>query len=218
MKRKVKIALAAEVYERMLDGSSDTDIIEDLDITAQEFAIAKRFLLTNKGQAEASMSREERFARYLIQMEQNTADLTDLITNLNSKSQFNALVGAIRLRTDIAHKSIEMGQTLGVIEKAANVNIDLVAGVNIGELDDKTLRKGVVAAFSGLKALMKRHGDATPLLQLEPGDLHHGDTVEAIVVEATAVSGAPEMKEAAKGKRQKSRSGRRSAGRRRVKG
>lgn len=219
MKRSRKVQLAAEIYELMLDGETDIDIQEHLEITAQEFSIARKFLLTNKGHQEADLSKEERFARYLISQEQNVGDLTDLITNLNNKSQFNALVGALRLRADILEKSIAMGQSLGVIDRQADRKELLVAGVSISELPDKELKQGVVEAFAGLSGLMDRYGESKKLLELVPGELHHGEAVPAMVVDTTAVTGAPEMKDAAKGKRNKAKAGgKRSAGRRRVKG
>lgn len=219
MKKSEKIRLAAEIYEMMLDGDPDRDIIETLNISAEEFTIAKRFLLTHKGQLEASLSREERFARYQITQEQNVVDLNSLITNLNSKSQYNALVGAIRLRADIANKSIEMGQTLGVIEKQADRREISIGGIIIGDLPDKELKDGVVAAFKGLGGLMDRYGQGTNLKDIKvPAELHSGDKVAATVIETTAVTGAPEMKDPAKGKRNKAKTGKRHAGRRRVKG
>ncbi len=218
MKRKRKVALASEIYELMLDGESDTDIIEQLDLTAQDFFIARKFLLVERGKLESGMSSEERFARYQIAQEQNVSDLTDLIKNLNNKSQFNALVGALRLRTEILHKSIEMGQTLGVIDRQADRKELLIAGVAISDLPDKDLKKGVVEAFAGLRVMMDRYGDGQKLMELVPGELHHGEAVPALVESTAAVSGAPEMKEPAKGKRNKANTGKRHAGRRRVKG
>ncbi len=217
MKKSRKLELAASILEAMLDGDTDDVIIEELDITPQDFAIAKKFLLSNLGHQEAAMSSEERYARYLIAQAVNDKDLTALIANLNHSRQHNALVGAIRLRADILHKKIEVGQTLGVIDRQAERKEILVGGVLLADLPDKDLKKGVISAFAGLKALMEKHGDGTSLLELEPGQLHHGESVPALV-QQTAVTGAPEMKAPAKGKRNKAKTGKRHAGRRRVKG
>lgn len=218
MKRSEKIELAAQIHELMIEGNTDGDIIDELGITAQDFAIGKKFLLTNIGDAEELKTSKERFAEYLIQAQRNTAELDDLVTNLNSKTQYNVILGAIRLRAELQDRIIATGQTLGVIDKEPERKV-LVGGIAVGELPDKELRKGVVNAIAGLSAMFEKYGDAKSLKELTPGTLHYGDAVEVKSAEDTdgAAMGAPPMKEPEKGKRNRAKSNKRSAGRRRVK-
>lgn len=214
--RSRKIELAVSIYDMYIEGKNDKEIIDDLDITPQEFSIAKKFLLESKGTEEQNLSSKERFASYLIAQQQNICDLNDLITNLNSKTQYNALVGAIRLRADIQDKIIQTGQTLGIIDKEPEKKI-LIGGKSVSEIADKELKKGVVKAVAGLNKLMQRYGEGTKLLEISPGNLYYGESGHEIPGEdSTAALGAPPMKEEPIDNKNKAKTSKRSAGRRRV--
>lgn len=218
LSRSEKIELAAAIRELMVEGSSDGDIIEELGITAQDFAAGKKFLLTSIGDEQELMSPKERFAGYLINSERNITDLDDLITNLNHKTQYNVVLGGIRLRQEIMNQIVSTGQTLGIIAKEPERKI-LLGGIAVSELPDKDLRKGVVTAIAGLSGLFEKYGEAQNLRQLTPGTLHYGEAVEVKTGTAndTAALGAPPMKAPSSDKRNRARGNKRSAGRRRVK-
>lgn len=218
LKRSEKIELAAAIREAMVEGSSDGDIIEELGITAQDFAVAKKFLLESIGNEQELMTSRERFAEYLLRQDRNIAELDDLVTNLNSKTQYNVILGAIRLRADIGDRVIATGQTLGVIDREPEKKI-MLGGIAVSELPDKGLRKGVIAAIAGFGKLIEKYGEGMSLKQLQPGTLHYGEAVElsADADKDTAALGAPPIKEPSKDKRNRAKSSKRTAGRRRVK-
>lgn len=217
LSRKTKLELASQIYDLMVQGGSDSDIIDTLSIDPQTYLIAKKFLLEMKALEEESMSSKERYAQYVINQQRNILDLDELTTNLNSKTQYNALVGAIRLRADIFDRLITTGQTLGVINKEPEKRV-VLGGVAIADLKDKELRRGVVKAFAGLERLIKKYGDGKKLSDIKPGKIHYGEAVGALPEDlgSTASLGAPPMKEPSKDKRNKAKTGKRSAGRRRT--
>ena len=198
-----KLELAGEIHRMMLEGTSEAEIMDELEISTEVFNIARKFLLAGIGDRQMSMSREERYAEYLIAQQTNVRDLGELIENLNNKSQFNALVGALRLRSDIAERVITTGQLLGVVEKDPDRKEVVIAGVALSDMEDKDLKKGVVKAFAGLKNLMSKYGDGQNIMELpEPKQLHYGATaVEAVV---TSVKDVDEPK---KKKKKKSKDG-----------
>lgn len=218
LSRSEKIELAAAIHELMVEGNSDGDIIEELGVTAQDFAAGKKFLLQSIGDEHELMTPKERFAGYLIKSEANLSSLDDLVTNLNHKTQYNVVLGAIRLRQEIQNQIINTGQTLGLIAKEPERKI-LLGGLAVTDLADKDLRKGVVNAIAGLSGLFDKYGDGQNLRQLTPGKLHYGEAIEVKSKTEidTAALGAPPMKEKQKDKRNRARANKRSAGRRRVK-
>lgn len=211
--RKQKVELAATIYQHMIDGSSEEDILEDLGITAQHFQIAKNFLLTTKGEAERELKPEQRFARYMIEQERNVNDLNDLVSNLDVKKQYSAIVGAIRIRAEIADQVIKTGQTLGVIAKEPERRL-VIGGISITEMTENDLRKGVLTAIGGLSQMIERYGTGANVRQLSPGRLHHGEGIGEVVSAPTL--GDPSMAEASSDKKNRAKSDRRAAGRRRV--
>lgn len=215
---KKKLELSAEIYGLMMEGDSDGEIIESLDITPQEYAIAKKFLLESKGSEEELLSSKERFAKYVIVQDRNTRALDDLIVNLDAKNQYNALVGAIRLRSDIADRVISTGQTLGVISKEPEKKM-VFNGIAISEVNEKELKTGLVKAITSFGKMMRRYGGGKDISEIETGELHHGEGIKVLPEDfsTTAAMGAPPMKEKAKDKKNRAKTGKRAAGRRRVK-
>lgn len=218
LSHKKKIELAAEIYSMMMEGDSDGEIIESLDISPQEYSIAKKFLLENKGNEEHGMSSKERFAKYVIDQQRNVVALDELIINLNSKTQYNALVGAIRLRSDIADRVITTGQTLGVISKEPEKKM-VMNGVVVADVSDKDLKKELVKSIVSFGKMMKRYGGGKDILEIKTGELHRGEGIKILAEDfaSTAAMGAPPMKPKAKDKKNRAKTGKRAAGRRRVK-
>lgn len=210
--RKQKIELAAAIYAGLVEGQTEEEIVDDLGITLQDYAAAKKFLLISKGDEEERLSAKERFARYVIEQERNVVDLTDLVNNLDKQKQYSACVGAIRMRAEIADKIISTGQTLGIIAKEPERRL-LLGGISVTEMKDTDLRKGVVAAISGLGKMIEKYGSASNMRELTPGPLHHGEAIE--VNQPTL--GQPKMLEPSHDKKNRAKSGKRAAGRRRVK-
>ncbi len=210
--RREKIELAATIYSHLVDGSTDAEIIEELGVTAQHYAMAKQFLLVSKGDEEEQLSSKERFARYVIEQERNVTDLNDLVNNLNSKTQYSVIIGAIRMRAEIADRVISTGQTLGVITKAPERRV-LVGGISISEMGDTDLRRGVLDAIGGLSKMIAKYGTGANVRALAPGPLHHGDAVDP---ELPAALGKPPLLEVSSDKKNRAKSGKRAAGRRRV--
>lgn len=220
LSRSQKIELALQIRELMADGETDVEIMDSLELKPQEFSVCKAFLLDMLGNEQEQMTSKQRFARYVIEQERNVKDLDDLVTNLNKKTQYNMLLGAVRLRADIADRVIATGQTLGVIEKEPEKKM-IVGGISVSELPDKDLKKGVVKAVAGFAKLLEKYGEGQNLRELQPGQLHYGEAVEVkekMADDDTAALGAPPMKEEQKGKRNRAKSSKRSAGRRKDRG
>lgn len=198
-----KLELAGEIHRMMLEGESESEIMDELQISTEVFNIARKFLLVGIGDRQVSMSREERYAEYLIAQQANVRDLGELISNLNTNSQYNALVGALRLRSDIAERVITTGQLLGVVEKDPERKEIVVAGVSLSDMADKDLKRGVVKAFAGLQAMMNKYGAGTNISELpRPKELHYGEpAIEAVVINVKDV----EPKEKSKGKKKDKR-------------
>jgi hypothetical protein len=191
--KKELLEMAASVYEEMLAGHSDDEIMDLTGLDPEQFRSVKRFMLEQRGAIERGRSPEERFAQYQIDMARNVRDLDDLVRNLDSKAQYNALVGAIRLRSDIQKGVIEMGQTLGVIPKQAERK-EVVAGVLLADLSDKDLRREILKTTSMMDSMITRFGDGD-IKALTPGELHFGPALPARpVIEADADEEAPKRR------------------------
>ena len=200
--------MAAYIAEAMIDGESEATIQDQLGIDIETFQECRTLMLTERASLRERQTAGQSFAEYELHQLRNIHDLNELISNLNSKSQYNALVGALRLRADIQDRIINKGQEFGVLTKTPEKKL-VFGGVHVGDFSDRELRKELKHSLGGLKTLVEKHG-GEDLMSLPVGDLHYGPSVPTTGVE---VEKEPPPKAVGKAR---AKSSRRSAGRRRI--
>ena len=192
--RLLVTATTAQLYELRVDGRSDEEICKALNITHSELRRLDTTLLSEQAFQVASEPADRTFARYRIDQRRNIKALDELIEELDGNTQYNAVVGAIRLRADLHDRIIDTGQKLGVIAKAAqrHEHSGMVAhGVLIGKMDNAELRASIKNMMGSTQQMVSRHGDK-PFLELKAGedsDMYYGEPAkEVITVPAERVS------------------------------
>lgn len=204
--------LAATIEGELVKGESETEIMDTLRIDAETYAEAKRFLFEQRSSAIRSMPNDHVYVDYVIQQRQNIQDLNDLIRNLDKKKQYNALVGAIRLRSDIMDKIVDRGQQFGLIKKVAERR-EIVGGLIIADMAEGELRKAIAKQLKDMESMMSKFGEKS-FLELETGAIHYGEPARlaAPVVDTSGTT----LPRGTEGKTAKAKTSKRSAGRRRV--
>lgn len=167
----------------MSRGESETDIMDMLGLDTETYRAAVKYMLNDRAEAKRKEPREHTYIRYVIDQTKNITDLNDLISNLDSKNQYNALVGAIRLRSDIQDKIIAKGQEFGLIQKEAQKH-ELVGGLAIAHMTLDDLQNTIKEQTMEAMKLTSRYG-AKGLLDLPPGPTHYGESV--VVADAQEV-------------------------------
>lgn len=177
MTRRLMLENAASIYDLMTRGWKDKRIAEHLALEPEDFDTCKRFLLESKSEKIRNQPREHFFVEYEAQQRHNIRDLDGLIKNLDANSQYNALVGAIRLRSDILDKIVDRAQEFGLVKKEANKH-EVIGGVVIAQLDAAGLRKSIIDTTRELSGLMGTYGEKDFAALPAPAKLHYGPTVE----------------------------------------
>jgi hypothetical protein len=121
---------------------------------------------------------EQVYTDYVLAQGRNIRDLTLIIGEYRGEKNANALVGAIRARSDIFDKIFERGQELGFIAKRPETK--LVAGLVVHQLSDAELRDKIVGELGALENLMGKYGtsdgkalDAVPgIIDVSTGPIH----------------------------------------------
>jgi hypothetical protein len=176
--RKQMLENAASIYSYMVQGKTDRYIRKQLDLDREEFEACKRFMLEDKSEKIRQQPREHYFIEYETEQRRNIKDLDGLIRNLDANSQYNALVGAIRLRSDITDKIVNRAQEFGLVKKEAAETKLTVGGVVVAQLDAAGLRKAIVDNTRGLSELMSKYGEKDFAALPAPGTLHYGPSIE----------------------------------------
>ncbi len=204
--RRDKLLLASQINAELIKGTGEADIADLLGLDRETFNYVRTFMLQEFANDIRALSSDQQFVAYRIEQQRNIHDLDELIDNLNEQTQYNALVGALRLRSEIQDKIVTRGQEFGVISKQPDRK-EIVAGVIVADLSTADLREMITGQLSALHGMIEKYGDAN-IRALEPGELHRE--------QMPAPKKAASKRDARGGK--KSGNAKRHAGRRRVGG
>jgi len=119
LSRSSLLELSASIYGLIVQGLDDREIMIKLGISNEMLEMAKKKMYEIHTDRLRTRTNDEVYIDYVAAQKRNIRDLNFLIKNLDEKSQYNALVGAIRLRSEIQDKIIYQGQELGIIKKQA---------------------------------------------------------------------------------------------------
>lgn len=185
MNKNEKLALALEVYEQKLDGVSDQDIRDTLQVGEEEYRVLLRFMHERVAESEARKSSEEVFSEYALEQKRTIRQIDDMVDGLGSKNQYNALIGALRLRKDIVDTILAKGQELGVYELKPKRH-EVVGGFIVADLTPGELKEKTKSEMRALKERILQFGDGD-IKELPIGDLY-GDEQEVVDVPAETIS------------------------------
>ena len=176
MTRREMLEYAANIYYHMVQGKKDGWIKKHLDLDSDDYAACKHIMLEEKSEHIRNQPREHYFIEYEAEQRRNIKDLDGLIKNLDTQSQYNALVGAIRLRSDITDKIVDRAIDFGLVKKEAAKH-EVIGGVIIAQLDAAGLRKAIIDNTKELSGLMSRYGEKDFAALPPPTDLHYGESI-----------------------------------------
>jgi hypothetical protein len=174
LRKRDLLEAAATLYGLLLEGHTDKYAMEVLGYDSDTLKEIKTFLIDSKADEARGKSREHAFIEYSIEQRRNIHDLDALITNLDQKQQYNAVVGAIRLRSEITDKIVTRGQEFGLILKQAERR-EIVGGIVITELSSEDLKKRILAQSKMLDDAMSKYGEKD-FKALPAGALHYGES------------------------------------------
>lgn len=175
---------AAVIEGRLLAGDTADEIMDTLGYNVDQYNEARRFLLEAKSTEIRNRSREHTYVEYVLEQRRSIKDLDKLVKDLDKQSQYNAVVGAIRLRSDLIDRIIDRGQDFGFIKKEA-ASRDLIAGIIITDMSNADLKKEIVQQNKLLVGLMEKFGEKS-FLELEDKPLHYGSPVFKKTISTTA--------------------------------
>jgi hypothetical protein len=169
------------IYSAMVEGDTDADIAARLGLEAEEYNDLKMAMFDAKADEVRSRPTEHTYVQYMIDQAQNVRDLTAMIADFKSSRQYNAMVGAVKVRSEIYDKLIKFGQDFGLIHREAKKG-ELLVGHLIADMTNKQLKAAITGELSMLNGLVKKYGDRS-IMDMEPGSLHHGPRLPAPSVE-----------------------------------
>lgn len=170
---KAELAETMEtIWDLLLDGNTDKEIIELTGLEAEAYKALRQKMLEEKAAELQAKPAEHVYVEYIIWQTQGIVDLTKMLDKFRETKQYNAMVGAVRVRAELYDKLIAKGQEFGVFKKTPERK-EIVGGLVLADLSSDKLRAMVTGALSELDKLMRRYGD-TDFIDIEAGPVHHG--------------------------------------------
>lgn len=191
MTREEMLEAAKTLFKELVSGENPDDVADIMGWDSETFAKVKKAMLSSNADDMRSKPSEHVYIEYLIEQRRNVKDLTDLINNLDDKRQYNAVVGAIRLRSEIVDRILERGFDFGVLKRAESrqgsgaITLNYL-GINLGDMTAPQLRDAIGAQLKELEGLMGKFGDGVGITTLSPGALHYGKAVTVPTLAETA--------------------------------
>ena len=199
------------IYARAAEGKLDQEIMDELNISAQDYAKLKASMFDQKADEIRGRPTEHTYIQYMLDQAQNVTALTDMIQEFKNTKQYNAMVGAIRARSEIYDKLIDKGQQFGLIHREPDKK-QVMGGLIVADLSNKQLKTMITGELSVLDKLMRQYGDKN-IMDMVPGSLHRGPALKEATSDSAVM--APSQKKPTKST--KSSNHRRSGGRKVVK-
>jgi hypothetical protein len=162
----------ATLWDLLLDGNSEKDSMELMGLDAPTFQVLKQKLLDEKAAELKNKPAEHVYVEYIIWQTQGILDLTKMMDQFRKTKQYNAMIGAVRVRAELYDKLIAKGQEFGVFKKTPERK-EIVAGMVLSDMTSKDLQGAVLGAIGELQKMMKRYGDKD-IIDLDPGPTHRG--------------------------------------------
>lgn len=170
------------IYTMLTSGEDENDILDEMGVTVEEYEKLKSAMFEAKAEEVRSKPIEHVYVEYMIEQLKNVTTLSDVIDNYRSTKQATAIVGAVKVRSEIIDKLITKGQEFGLIKKVPNRN-EFVGGVVIANLTNQELKKQITGALGGLNDMLTKYGDKN-MIDVTPGEIHRGKALPEAVLDS----------------------------------
>jgi len=149
----------------------DGRILAETGWSAQKLSAIRELVSQLDEQVAKGTDTARVWAEYREQQFQCARELEDLAAIFRGSSQFNALVAAVKARSDILTGLLKAGQDLGVINRASK-KIEIRGKVDVNRLSVEELRVHLRLELQELESMLKLPDERKPhkLLSRSPAD------------------------------------------------
>jgi hypothetical protein len=150
--------LVDTIRQGLIDGAPDLKLAEDLGLTQAEYRRLKGKMYEQAVDGLVGKTAEMQYVDYQLDQARCLAELDTMIKEFSSTKQYNAMVGAVRAKSQILGDIHKTGVQMGVIKNEASWDRE-VAGQRVADLSTKELRTSVAAELRGLQGFIDKFED-----------------------------------------------------------
>lgn len=151
-------SLLYEMKLRLMEGDNDEEVMQLIGVTSvARYNELKRELYRQENAELQKKTTEDVYIEYMWNQQKCLKDLDDAIRGI-PENQPNALIGAIRAKSEIHDKILKTGQDIGVIAKEPERKV-VIHGHVIAQMDNVSLRKLIAQETNSLADAISKYGD-----------------------------------------------------------
>lgn len=174
--RKEQLERLSTFFSLLIEGVELEEISFKMGLSPSQIVELKNKLIDLKTEEVRNKPVEHVYVEYMLEQMKNMYDLTKLIKKYDGDHRsMSAVVGAIRVRSEISDKILQRGQDCGLIKKtpqqSENKHAILIAGLNSLELADK-----IKEQWRSLANLVSKESNENIIDLPVPENLHYGET------------------------------------------
>jgi hypothetical protein len=162
--------LLARLAISLAENKTMEETCEELNIRYQDYNMYVERLRALETADLLGMTEMDRFVEYCRNQTKLIRDMEDLKETFKASKQYNALVGATRLQSDIYDKMIKTGQELGIIIKTPE-SVNIIGGLDVRSLSDVQIRNEIASEIEQSQKLLEgiTKKKSKPIRVLGPG-------------------------------------------------
>ena len=158
-----------DTIRRMLsEGKTDVQISEELSLSTKKYNDLKRLMYSWEIEDLHKKTPEEHYIDFRIKQDQTLRNLDKMAQSFEETKNYNALIGAIRLKTEVMTAIWKTGREIGIIKGSPDWDRQ-VAGELVSQLGTKEIRTKVVEEVRKLYDKISKFGDRDILDRPAPG-------------------------------------------------
>jgi hypothetical protein len=128
-------------------------------LSIAQYAELKRSLIDSEADFIRARPNEHTYVEYAYKKLAIIKDLDSMTVLFRETRQYNAMVGALKAKSEILDGLIEKGQEFGMIDKKPERK-EIVAGIMVANLTSDELRQRIVAEVTGLKMIQDKYPES----------------------------------------------------------
>lgn len=150
--------LVDTIRTKLSEGQSDVQIAEELSLSTVKYNSLKRLMYSWEIEDLQKKTPEEHYVDFRIKQDQTLRNLDKMAQSFEETKNYNALIGAIRLKTEVMATVWKTGREIGIIKGAPDWERQ-VAGELVSQLETKAIRTKVVSEVRKLYDSISKFGD-----------------------------------------------------------
>jgi len=141
------------VQDTIMRGLTDEQATKELGIGLPEYRKLQTGVMDRLIEQLQKQTTFQVYAHYVLEQKSCVLELQKMIDGFKTSKQHNALVGAVKAKSEILDKIISKGQDMGVIEKRAK-RIEFIGSLDVRNMTDLDIARSIMLEMQEINELV----------------------------------------------------------------